>query len=434
MSREEADSSADEMAAEHARLLQFMYMVPLGVIHAAQDGKVLAINPMASQVLMPVAASTGFLDLFNILDKVYPEGREKIRAFGERTGEICQRLVVEVPVERGNHEARSIELSLSRLGESGYMAVFSDVTDKVASERNLRSQAQRFRMLLDVIRDYVIYTLDNDGFVDSWNKSGENSVGIPREAAIGSTFQHMLDVFGYHEKYAAALLKQASTEGSCSIVCRLDAPGGEQLWFQKSIARLTDENGRLSGYSVIGHNITRHKVLEKQLKALSETDPLTGALNRRSFEGRLQQAFSLAVPADQVIGVAMLDIDYFKRLNDTYGHAAGDAALKAFVMAINDLLRKDDIFGRIGGEEFGLVLTGEEQDDLHSVLERVRREIEALVVRVDDKDLRFTVSIGVCYKRRGQLGDPRNVMRIADEALYEAKGAGRNQIVAKAMD
>ncbi|MEE4279972.1 MAG: PAS domain S-box protein [Halieaceae bacterium] len=161
------------------------------------------------------------------------------------------------------------------------MAVFSDVTEKLALESDLRKQTERFRMLLEFIRDYVIYTLNEEGIVDSWNKSGERGAGVPNEMALGRPFQEVLHVFGGDGYDAGELLQRVRDEGSCDIECRVTGSRGEDVWFEKSITKLQGRHGEPEGFSVIAHNMTEHKKLELRLKHLSETDPLTGAANRR---------------------------------------------------------------------------------------------------------------------------------------------------------
>jgi diguanylate cyclase (GGDEF)-like protein/PAS domain S-box-containing protein len=433
-------------AEEHARLLQFMYLMPVGVVSAAADGTVMAINPFAAQVLMPVAASTGFLNLFSILEKIYPRGRALLRDFDGRSGEICSREVAEVPQEGDPRAFRAIEISLSRLGDGAYMGVFNDITDKTMLERDLRFQSERFRMLVEFIHDYVIYTLDTRGHVDTWNKSGERLAGVCNADAIGVSFAEILRFFSAEQCDAEALLARARDEGSCEIECRSVTANGEEVWFEKAITRLSDKHGELAGYSVIAHNVTEHKRLQLRLKHLSETDPLTGAANRRAFSAQLAQAFDHAQHAGHAVGVAILDIDHFKRLNDHYGHAAGDAALKAFVDRVARTLRKGDVLGRLGGEEFGIVLYGAEEETLMALLERVRSDVAALSVSHEGEPLRFTVSIGASFWQPGDTvlavapgaadhsATIEAVMHAADEALYEAKGSGRNRVVQRALN
>jgi len=427
-----ADPSSDPGAEqrsenEHARLLQFMYLMPVGVLSAAADGTVKAINPFAAQVLMPVAASTGFLNLFEILQKIAPDLRARLHDFSGRSGEICRQQLVRAGHEGSADGVSWIEVSLSRLGDGEYMAVFSDVTEKVKLEYDVRYQSERFHMLVEFIRDYVIYTLDPNGIVDTWNKSGERYAGISSVDALGRSFADVFKVFGGDADKASGLLARADIDGSCEVECHVGSLGGT-LWFQKAITKLTDQHGELAGYAVIAHNVTEHKLLELRLKHLSETDPLTGAANRRAFTAQLDQVLEHAGRTADTVGVAVLDIDYFKLLNDRYGHAAGDAALQAFVKTVTRALRKGDVLGRLGGEEFGIALYGADPKSLLELLERVRREVECLAVPFGEDTLSFTVSIGVSFGEPGLLHDAQPLMRAADEALYKAKAAGRNRV------
>jgi diguanylate cyclase (GGDEF)-like protein len=158
-----------------------------------------------------------------------------------------------------------------------------------------------------------------------------------------------------------------------------------------------------------------------QLQA--ETDGLTGLLNRRSLEAR---AATLLQP-DNVVSVAMADLDHFKRLNDTYGHAAGDRALRLFAQVLRTTVRPGDIVARCGGEEFVILLPSCPLTDAVEVLERVRDALSRSTGRGDCPA--FTASFGVAtYPDFGHT--LAELLTVADTALYEAKSEGRDRIVA----
>ena len=161
---------------------------------------------------------------------------------------------------------------------------------------------------------------------------------------------------------------------------------------------------------------------EEQLKNLAMTDPLTGIPNRRAFIehcARLKNS-----PTGYVL--AILDIDHFKRVNDTYGHAAGDEVIKLIGHKLQFCLRSDDYSARLGGEEFALLIEHTEIDMVHLLLENLRLEISAEVVHTADADVSVTVSIGARYVPAGEVEDLHLQMADADVALYKAKENGRD--------
>lgn len=167
---------------------------------------------------------------------------------------------------------------------------------------------------------------------------------------------------------------------------------------------------------------------EAQILHLSQTDPLTQLYNRRTAQERLTEL--MQNPAGYPISVVLLDLDFFKKINDTYGHLIGDRVLKAVSQVLRDSLRKNDLIARFGGEEFLLILDGITCNTAEKIAERCRILLMNTVVLNDaDEQIAITGSFGVaCILTGGQfvLDD---ILREADEALYRAKENGRNQVV-----
>jgi diguanylate cyclase (GGDEF)-like protein len=171
---------------------------------------------------------------------------------------------------------------------------------------------------------------------------------------------------------------------------------------------------------------------ESQLKYLANHDPLTGALNRRSFMDRA--IIELAAMNHNVsCGIAMMDIDLFKNFNDTYGHQAGDDALRHIVTAISSMLRKNDFLGRYGGEEFVLFFSHVDKITSIAIAERVREAIVKTPVKLKSGSVPISASFGVAMfqddENPEEKYDLETCIHHADIALYQAKKAGRNKVV-----
>lgn len=164
----------------------------------------------------------------------------------------------------------------------------------------------------------------------------------------------------------------------------------------------------------------------KKLEFMATKDFLTGINNRGHFFNLVNKIWDTELCENKYIFVAMLDLDKFKSINDTYGHKTGDDILKIFTKNIEKYLDEDDIFGRIGGEEFALVLPSNNETDSLNKLENIRKSTEELIVSSNSKDITFTVSIGVVEKTDDVSIDV--LLDDADKKLYEAKIAGRNKI------
>ena len=170
--------------------------------------------------------------------------------------------------------------------------------------------------------------------------------------------------------------------------------------------------------------------LQRELAEQARTDPLTGAMNRRAMEEAALREMARSIRHGHPLCTIMIDIDHFKRLNDARGHAAGDRALQELVSLAQSLLRSQDFFARMGGEEFTILLPDTPASAGILTAERVRLAIEALEVPYETGPIKFTVSAGVA-----QL-DPANgswegMLRSADAAMYEAKEQGRNSVAAQ---
>ena len=190
----------------------------------------------------------------------------------------------------------------------------------------------------------------------------------------------------------------------------------------------------IEGFNVPDDNkidvIKKINFMYSQTKHMSLTDRLTGLYNRRHFECNLEREFMRAKRYENDLSVAMIDIDFFKKVNDTYGHSCGDYVLKETAFFINEAFRKTDMVFRYGGEEFVVILTETNSQNALIPLERLRKLIENNTFRYNHQDLKITVSIGVTSDLHS-VNTPWEMFDIADRALYNAKEGGRNRIVAK---
>jgi two-component system cell cycle response regulator len=171
--------------------------------------------------------------------------------------------------------------------------------------------------------------------------------------------------------------------------------------------------------------------VQKQFRQLAETDSLTGAANRRAFMQYLEMETENARRHEIPVSVVMVDLDHFKSVNDTYGHAIGDKVLIETVKTLQSCLRDRDMLGRLGGEEFAVVLHKTDLDCAGDAAERLRSAIEALKIESDDgRAIPVTASLGVTTAQSHiGLDTPDSLLQVADEALYEAKNTGRNRVV-----
>lgn len=164
------------------------------------------------------------------------------------------------------------------------------------------------------------------------------------------------------------------------------------------------------------------------LRRLAEIDSLTGVFNHRTFMTLMEKAMSVAERAKLGLPVMLLDLDHFKQVNDTWGHQLGDEVLRHFVDVAEACLRKGDVMGRLGGEEFALFLPHTSYEDACLVAERLREQVETQPLHTPRGAIRLSVSIGVTVCGLGE--SPELALVRADQAMYRAKGGGRNRVEA----
>jgi len=167
---------------------------------------------------------------------------------------------------------------------------------------------------------------------------------------------------------------------------------------------------------------------EQQLYRTATHDGLTQALKREFFLERLQREVAFAVRHSVPVALIMWDLDKFKQVNDQHGHPAGDRVLAATARIVARSIRREDVFGRYGGEEFGLACRGMPHDVAKATAERLRRSIENTAVDVGHTSLHVTASFGVASCPSAGIAEPKQLLSAADAAMYRAKAAGRNRV------
>ena len=172
----------------------------------------------------------------------------------------------------------------------------------------------------------------------------------------------------------------------------------------------------------------RHKLQMDKLKELASKDGLTGVYNHSLLMELFEKEYYKQERNGGSISFVMLDIDFFKKVNDNYGHTYGDVILQKLAAILTDSVRSSDIVGRYGGEEFSIVIPEFTLETVYRICERIRSTVEAYEFVVGKETIRITISIGICFKLANDQIDSMDMVKRADEALYRAKQNGRNRI------
>lgn len=257
--------------------------------------------------------------------------------------------------------------------------------------------------------------MDKESRVIDYNKAAQDlfsslSISLQRcalENILGSQ-QELMDIL--------------KSPNSCDFQCMQD---GEKRYFEIGSNNILNAYGKNIGNLKSFRDITETKVVQETLKVLATVDALSGLYNREHFMELAQKEFNRCKRYNQVFSVVMMDIDHFKAINDTKGHAAGDAVIQEIGRLITVHFRKTDISGRLGGEEFALVLTNTSTENARIVAEQFRKAVGDTKVVYDHSDICLTISIGIApYFSEAETLE--EILKCADEAMYESKAKGRN--------
>lgn len=288
-----------------------------------------------------------------------------------------------------------------------------------------------FRLILSTTKNAVV-TTDSNGFITHLNRVAENIFEVSREDIIGKNFDSVFT--GKREKGQIPLSfsledYMQSQTGSCL----LERPytDNEGWHYVLAIDCLPFEiNGKRSlGYLFLARDVTESKVVEEKLKGMAQRDSLTLLYNHSSIKQKLAIALEKAKNSNENISFMLLDFDNFKYFNDSFGHPAGDELLKAFSRMLDGKLRQDDIIGRYGGDEFGIVLIDTPAEKALEIGERIRTA--TLELSIPDKEYllqeAITISVGIA-SFPGDANSATELVRMADEALYNAKRNRKNKV------
>jgi len=296
------------------------------------------------------------------------------------------------------------------------------------TEINL-AQKLAFKEVVDKAQDAVVITSahpidEPDGpIIEYVNDAFCEISGYSKDEVIGKTPRILQrdDV----DKEALKRIKDALINKESVRETLLNYSKDEKpYWLDVSIFPLHGYGNKITHFAAIERDISQIKYSEMSHIEASRTDPLTKLLNRRGFDILIEEVY-LKNEVEEY-SVILIDIDYFKKINDTYGHDIGDKVLIALSKLIKKLFRKDDLCSRIGGEEFLVFLPNVELEQTVKIMKRLKEEVENTTLRFSDCELNFTISAGIsCSNKKEKL---KESIKNADLALYKAKTAGRNQI------
>lgn len=304
---------------------------------------------------------------------------------------------------------------------------------KKTQDALIKSEAH-YRYLSENIHD-VVWILDTQTLCFTYiSPSVEALAGYTPEEMTGRSLESIVtpEIFASVQSQIAmrrGLIQQGKLEPGTYVNLEIEhlKKGGGTIWVESIGKYMLDENTKDVVLIGVTRDITEKRALLTELERLATVDSLTETFNRRYFLECVQKEINRTQRHQGVLAFLMLDIDHFKDVNDNYGHATGDNALRAVTYACREELRDTDVIGRLGGEEFGFLLLETKIPEACEVAERLRARIQAIDLKTEDgRSVPLRASVGVTEYHLGE--GLAEFMARADKALYKAKNTGRNKV------
>ncbi|MDD5175566.1 MAG: diguanylate cyclase [Sterolibacterium sp.] len=293
----------------------------------------------------------------------------------------------------------------------------------------LRESKKKLQTLVDTALDAVVM-MDSEGRITGWNRQASQIFGWSQENILGQSIHTTIIPPRYRDAHILGL-KHFLSSGAGPFMNKIVEihalhHDGHEFPVELAIAPVMTEGK--PEFNAFIRDITERKRAEAELREMATTDFLTGLANRRHFIDKMIDELARLQRLDTpYAAVLMLDLDHFKHINDTHGHAVGDAMLRHFATLMRGELRRIDTVGRVGGEEFAIILPGASSDEAKIFAERLRQKVETTPLTQDGQVIPITVSIGIAVMKATDASADTPLTR-ADEALYRAKENGRNRV------
>ncbi len=309
-------------------------------------------------------------------------------------------------------------------GEIGLLAAFMDLTERSALENRLRESEEHFQRMMNTMQD-VFYRTDAAGITRYVCPAVKQVLGYEAAEIIGKPASDFYPNPQDRERLKQTILSQGFVR---DFAGQMKCKNGAIIDISISSTVILDEEGNYAGVEGIWRDITERRNLERELERRATTDELTGIANRRTILEQLNHAHKRFLRLNQSLVIFILDLDFFKRINDQFGHVAGDKLLKEFIKTVQQQIREIDLLGRLGGEEFVLILDDTPQNKADQMGRRILEVVQATLFDIGmQHPVSITVSIGAACALPTD-STLTGLLEHADAALYTAKAQGRNQL------
>lgn len=345
------------------------------------------------------------------------------------TDYVIKPLVYEELIARIRHLLEE-KYSLQKLSKQDESQKNSQLTDaRNASSENtwdkLFHSRSELKSLLNNMPD-VFYRTNMNGVIQLISPSVEDMLGYEPREMHGTFIKNYYCSPGEREKTVKALID--GNGKACHVESWLKHKDGSPVWVSTNAYVRFDDKGEPMYVEGIARNITDRKEIENKLEYFAKNDGLTGVLNRRAFLEEVEYQIDITQRYSWSFSLAMIDLDWFKKINDQHGHQAGDKALKHFADTCMNIFRKTDVVGRLGGEEFAVLMPETVIQSAREMLIRLRNRLSREPVIYNEQNIHITFSSGLVLLNK-EKDSITSLLKRADDLLYQAKEKGRDRIL-----
>ncbi len=399
------------------------------IIH---DEKILLANESAAGLVGLEPAQLVGRDIADLVKPAYRALFRKNIAKRLAGENVPRRL--EIQVINGNEAGLWVEAQSSNIefhGEHAILTIARDVSHRKSLEVSLSRSKRQAQYTLESISEGVI-TTDNDGRIDYMNLSAESLIGTNRDDAAGHRVGELFTLVDDADRRPLGdpverclAMRRRVNMGRRAVMISLD--GEQEHSVEITASPIRGPGNSISGTVVVFHDVSELRGLTRKMSYQATHDPLTGLINRREFERRLDEAMDSAHAEEAVHMLFYMDLDRFKVVNDSCGHLAGDNMLREVASLIREEVRDSDYVGRLGGDEFGAILIGCPIEKSRQIASDICTALANYRFVWKDKIFNIGISIGL-VEISHVSGSIQDVMSAADSACYVAKQEGRGQI------
>jgi diguanylate cyclase (GGDEF)-like protein/PAS domain S-box-containing protein len=417
---------ARTLRSNERRFRESMEHSPLGIVLLDRAGKWTFINPAMRQML---GYSREEMNQLTIESFAHPD---EVADIYQRWNQLLEGKVESYKINRrfrrkdGGWLWAHCAVSLTR-DENGapkhFVAQVESLEERRLAEARLANEREFLRITLDSIGDAVI-TADAEGRITYMN---DPAVALTGKQLVSTRHQPLHEVLRLTQAEGAVaapdIIDRCRRERSFvkrDEPCVLERPDGSACYVSDTATPVVDADGTLSGFVIVLHDVTVSLQRTRELHHRADHDALTGLLNRAAFERNVHQAFVLAARIGTPSALIVMDLDRFKAVNDSAGHAAGDAVLRHVAAVMHRSVRPADAVGRLGGDEFGVLLADCDPARSREVAARLREVLNPLVTSWEGVTHATGASLGLA-QYGSQFADPGEWLKAADLACYDAK-------------